>query len=117
MVYYRDEKIDDAFFALSHPVRRAVLDQLSSGKQSVAEVSKPYGLSPAQMTKHLAILERGGLLERERQGRTHYLQLQPDALQEIMEWVQRYQKFWDSRLDALERYLDSTASAQAKKEE
>jgi DNA-binding transcriptional ArsR family regulator len=108
MVYYRDEQIDDAFFALSHPVRRAVLDRLSEGEGSVAEISKPFELSPAQMTKHLAILERGGLLTRNKQGRTHYLQLQPDMLEEVMSWVQRYQKFWDKRLDALEKFLDSS---------
>lgn len=111
MVYNRSEQIDDAFFALSHPVRRAVLEQLTRGEQSVADVSKPYGLSKAQMTKHLAILERGGLLSRERQGRTHQLSLNPDALQEIMQWVQRYQQFWDTRLDALEHFLDSTVDA------
>ncbi len=105
MVYYREQQIDDAFFALSHPIRRAVLDKLSSGECSVADVSEPFELSPAQMTKHLAILERGGLLKRNKQGRTHYLQLQPDALEEIMAWVQRYQKFWDDRLDALDKYL------------
>lgn len=105
MVYYREEQIDDAFFALSHPVRRAVLDKLSNGDFSVSDVSEPFGLSAAQMTKHLAILERGGLLARNKQGRTHYLQLQPDMLEEIMTWVQRYQAFWEGSLDNLENYL------------
>jgi len=106
MVYNRNEQIDDAFFALSHPIRRAILDGLSKGEQSVADAAKPLSLSPAQMTKHLAILERGGLLKRQKQGRKHNLQLKADALQEIMQWVQRYQKFWDQRLDALEHFLE-----------
>lgn len=106
MVYYREKQIDDAFFALSHPVRRAVLDKLSEHDSlSVADVSKPFALSPAQMTKHLAILERGGLLKRSKHGRSHFLQLHPEVLEEIMQWVQRYQKFWDMRLDALDQYL------------
>lgn len=105
MVYYRDQQIDDAFFALSHPVRRRVLDQLTAGEQSVAEISKPHDLSAAQMTKHLAILERGGLLTRNKQGRTHALSLRPAALKEVMHWVERYQKFWDKRLDALDQFL------------
>ena len=107
MVYNISEQIDDAFFASSHPVRRAVLEQLTHGKQSVTEVSRPYGLSKAQMTKHLAILERGGLVSRERQGRIHQLTLQADVLHEIMQWLQRYQQFWDTRLGALERFLDN----------
>lgn len=112
MVYYRNETIDDAFFALSHPVRRAVLEQLTEGRCSVADISKPYGLSPAQMTKHLAILERGGLLQRQREGRTHYLQLQPAMLQNIMQWVQRYETFWNQRLDALDAYLASNSNGE-----
>ena len=106
MVYYRDQQIDDAFFALSHPVRREILDRLCKGEQSVTDVSEPFALSPAQITKHIAILERGGLLSRSKKGRTHYLQLQPAMLEEVMNWVQRYQQFWDSRLDALEKFLD-----------
>lgn len=108
MVYQREKQIDDAFFALSHPIRRAVLDQLVEGKQSVADISKPFDLSPAQMTKHLAILERGGLLRREKVGRTHQLELQPEMLQEIMQWVRRYEQFWNARLDALDRYLSES---------
>lgn len=85
-----------------------MLEQLSHGQMSVAEVSAPYGLSPAQMTKHLSILERGGLLERERQGRVHQLKIRPQALKEISDWVQHYQAFWSTRMDALERFLAQT---------
>lgn len=113
MVYYREQQIDDAFFALSHPVRRAVLDKLAQGEHSVADVAEPFDLSPAQMTKHLAVLERGGLLKRNKQGRTHYLQLQAEALEEVMQWVQRYEKFWDKRLDALEHFLDKENDGKA----
>lgn len=107
MVYQREKQIDDAFFALSHPVRRAVLEKLADGRQSVADISEPFELSPAQMTKHLAILERGGLLHRSKQGRSHQLELQPGMLEEIMHWVHRYEKFWNARLDALDEYLEN----------
>ncbi len=107
MVYYRQEQVDNAFFALSHPVRRAVLERLRQGEQSVAQVAEPLNQSPAQMTKHLAILERGGLIRRNKRGRNHYLSLEPQMLQEIMQWVEKYQKFWDQRLDALDEYLGS----------
>ncbi len=105
MVYYRDQQIDDAFFALSHPVRRKMLDRLTRGCSSVAEVSEPFDLSPAQATKHIAILERGGLISRNRQGRSHQLSLKPDMLEEIGRWLERYQKFWDDRLNALDTFL------------
>lgn len=105
MVYSRERTIDGAFFALSHPVRRAMLDQLSHEDQTIAEISHPHALSPAQITKHVAILERAQLVKRYRRGRAHCLTLQPDQLHEIMQWVERYQRFWSASLDALDEFL------------
>lgn len=105
MVYYKEQRIDDVFFALSHPVRRAVLERLAKEDSSVSEVSAPLDESPSQMTKHLHILERSGLIKRTREGRVHRLHLEPAPLKEIMDWVSRYQKFWEQKFDALEKYL------------
>jgi len=101
----RERQIDDAFFALSHPVRRKILEQLAQSDMSVAEVSAPLGETPSQMTKHLHILERAGMLSREKEGRMHKLHIEPEPLKDIMDWVSRYQKFWNDRFDALENYL------------
>lgn len=113
----REQQIDDAFFALSHPARRHILEQLSEGDLSVAEVSAPMQESPSQMTKHLQILERANMLSRRREGRVHRLHMEPEPLKEVMDWVAKYQKFWEQRLDALETYLhqisDTNASAVA----
>ena len=106
MVYYREKQIDDVFFALSHPVRRGVLEHLAKEDSSVSELSAPLGESPSQMTKHLHILERSGLLKRTREGRVHRLHMEPAPLKEVMDWVSRYQKFWEQKFDALEKYLD-----------
>lgn len=101
----REDQIDEAFFALSHPVRRKILERLAEGEQSVAGVSSTLDETPSQMTKHLHILERSGMMTRSKEGRTHKLALQAGPLKDIMEWVSRYQKFWDDRFDALEAYL------------
>lgn len=101
----RENQIDDAFFALSHPVRRQILEQLAGNDLSVSEVSAPVDVTPSQMTKHLHILERAGMLSRHKSGRVHRLRMQPEPLNEIMDWVSRHQKFWNDRLDGLERYL------------
>ncbi len=105
MVYYRESQIDDAFFALSHPVRRGVVERLSRGDLSVAEVSKEFDESPSQMTKHLHILERAELLSRKKEGRIHRLHFQREPLDEIMDWVIKNKKFWKDNFDALEKYL------------
>jgi len=101
----REQQIDDAFFALSHPVRRKILERLVKDDMSVAEVSTPLGETPSQMTKHLHILERAGMLSRQKEGRIHKLHMEPEPLKDIMDWVSRYQTFWNDRFDALENYL------------
>ena len=83
-----------------------MLDRLSGGSISVTELAEPFELSPAQATKHIAILERGGLLQRQRKGRSHQLSLRIDVLEEIEHWLQRYQVFWNERLDALNAFLE-----------
>jgi len=100
------QKIDQAFIALSHPVRRALLERLAPGDLSVAEAAAPFDVTPSQMTKHLHILERAGLMSREKQGRVHKLHLEPDGMKEPADWIQRHQHFWQSKLDALGEYLD-----------
>ncbi len=106
MVYYREKRIDETFFALSHPVRRSVIERLSRGKDlSVREVSKNFNESPSQMTKHLHILERTELISRKKDGRIHRLHFRPEPLDEMMAWVVQQRKFWEGRFDALENYL------------
>lgn len=84
-----------------------MLEQLAISDLSVADVSAPINQTPSQMTKHIHILERAGLLSRHKDGRVHRLHMEHEPLQEIMEWVSRYQKFWNDRLDVLENYLHS----------
>ncbi len=107
MNFVREQQIDDVFFALSHPVRRMVIEKLSESDLSVAEVSEPLGETPSQMTKHIHILERSGMISRHREGRTHRLHMEPEPLKDVMDWVARYEKFWNQKFDALEEYLHS----------
>lgn len=107
MVYYREQAIDQTFFALAHPVRRAVLERLAEGDKTVAEVSAGLGESPSQMTKHLRILERAALLTRHKSGRHHQLHFEARPLEEAMNWVIRHREFWARKFDALEAYLQT----------
>ena len=102
--------LDHTFFALSHPVRRHVLERLAGSEMSVAEVSSELQESPSQMTKHLAVLEKAGLLSRRRLGRVHRLKFEPEGLTPVLDWTVRQRQFWSERLDALEAYLERLAS-------
>ncbi len=93
MVYKREQQLDDVFFALSHPVRRRMINQLSETDMSVASLALEHALSKAQITKHVHILERSGLLARSKVGRQHKLSLQPNGLQKVDDWIEHFRHF------------------------
>jgi DNA-binding transcriptional ArsR family regulator len=98
-------RLDDTFIALAHPIRRGIIARLARGEASVAELARPHGVSAPAITKHLHILERAGLLARRKEGRVHRCRTRPKRLDEAAAWIERYRRFWNERLDALERYL------------
>ena len=69
MVHSRTEQLDETFFALSDPTRRLMLARLAGGDMTVAELSEPFDVSAPAISKQLRVLERAGLLTREREGR------------------------------------------------
>ena len=105
MVNYR-AALDGTFAALADPTRRAILEHLSrSPESSVTEIAEPFAVSLPAVSRHLRVLEGAGLVARRKQGRVHHLHLVPAPLESASEWIDRYRKFWEARLEALERYL------------
>ena len=105
MVNYNEHHLDLAFGALAHPIRRGILAQLATGEANVADLARPHKVSAPAISKHLRILEQAGLLSRHKQGREHHCRLEAKRMQEAERWIEHYRKFWNDRLDALERYL------------
>jgi DNA-binding transcriptional ArsR family regulator len=103
-----EAQLDEVFFALSHPARRRMLARLGQrGDQSVAPLAEPLQQSPAQVTKHLAILERAGLISRRIEGREHKLHFEPAGMRPALDWVTRHRELWSRSLDRLEQFLGS----------
>lgn len=98
-------KLDDLFFALSDPTRREILRELTRGDATVGQLSVPFSLAPSTMTKHLAVLERAGLVDRYRDGRHRRTRLKPQALWEGLRWLEEMRQLWSEQLDALEELL------------
>ncbi|WP_309385759.1 ArsR/SmtB family transcription factor [Cerasicoccus frondis] len=96
------------FSALADPTRREILTALRAGQQAVADLAARFSMSAPAVSKHLRVLERAGLLNRQKEGRTHWISLDAEPLAEANEWIERYRIFWDNNFDALERYLDET---------
>jgi DNA-binding transcriptional ArsR family regulator len=72
-------------------------------------------MSLAAASKHIKSLESAGLIRREVRGRTHVCHLAPTPLASAHEWLQFYQTFWTTRLDALESLLRADRAATSRK--
>lgn len=105
MVNYSQHALDLAFGALAHPIRRGILARLSAGEASVAELAKPFKVSAPAITRHMKVLEEAGLLSRRKQGRVHRCRLEERRMKQAQQWLETHRKFWNAKLDALERYL------------
>jgi DNA-binding transcriptional ArsR family regulator len=97
--------LDEVFSALSDPTRRKILVRLAEGDRSVGELAKPFDVSLPAISKHLGVLERAGLITREREGRVRHCHLEPEPLAGALEWIAQYGRFWEERFDSLEALL------------
>lgn len=105
-----DERLSATFAALSDPTRRGMLAALMHGEKSVGELAAPCRMSFAGAAKHAAVLARAGLIERRKVGRQYLCRLKPARLKEASDWLQKWQRFWNARLDALEAALKEDVS-------
>src|SRR5829696_8448781 len=107
MVKYLDIALDRTFSALSDPTRRALLAQLSLRESvSVSELARPFPVSLPAIMKHLDVLSDAGLITRTKTGRTVACALTAGPMEEAMEWLGRYQRFWTEQLDCLAAFVE-----------
>ena len=109
--------LDAVFHALADPTRRAMLGQLAERQLTIGELATPFSMSFAGASKHVRVLENAGLVTRTIQGRSHLCRLQAARLAEANEWLRRYERFWNEKLDTLEALLraeDETAARKSK---
>ena len=101
----KTEQLNAVFQALADPTRRSMLQALRQGEHSIVELAEPFDMTLAGAAKHVQVLDRAGLITRRKEGRTQYCQLEVTALREAFQWLNRYEQFWNSRLDKLEDLL------------
>ena len=97
--------VNDPFKALSHPIRREIVERLAAGPATVGDATGGFGVSKPAITKHLKVLEQTGVVRREVLGRTHRLSLEPDVLSEAADWMDRQRALWGRLFDAVDEYL------------
>jgi DNA-binding transcriptional ArsR family regulator len=99
------DRLSVVFAALADPTRREILVQLSHGSRSVTELAAPHAMSLPAISKHLRVLERSGLIARERAAQWRPCRLQAAPLKEAVDWIGQYRRHWEDRLDRLDDYL------------
>jgi DNA-binding transcriptional ArsR family regulator len=97
--------VNDQFKALSHPIRRGIVERLAAGPATVGDTTVGFGVSKPAITKHLKVLEQAGVVRREVVGRTHRLSLEPAVLSEVADWMDRQRALWDQLFDVVDEYL------------
>jgi len=91
---------------LSDPTRRAIFERLSrDGEMTVHALTDPSGVSQPAISKHLGALKLVGLVRGRRDGRETYYSAEPQALAPLIDWLNFYSTFWNSRFDRLENLL------------
>ncbi|MGE5826941.1 MAG: ArsR/SmtB family transcription factor [Micromonosporaceae bacterium] len=108
MVNSRTAPLDRTFAALADPTRRQLVAALARGPRTVGELAAPLPMSLVAVGKHLVVLERAGVVDRTREGRTVVCSLRPQALQDAARWLDAYHRFWTDRIDSLHRHLGGT---------
>ena len=91
--------------AISHPTRRSIIGKLAHAPARFLDIAEPFDVALNAVTKHLKLLERAGLIEREKRGREVFISLRPEPLRMVAEWVHEYERFWNGRLDEFENYF------------
>jgi DNA-binding transcriptional ArsR family regulator len=97
--------VNDPFKALSHPIRRGIVERLAAGSATVGDPTSGFGVSKPAISKHLKVLEETGVLTRVIDGRTHRLSLEPQVLGEAADWMDRQRALWGRLFDVVDEYL------------
>src|SRR5262245_38492063 len=109
------DTLSTTFAALADPTRRAILARLALGETSVSELSKPFDISAPAISKHLKVLERAGLITRGREAQWRPCRIEPGALRGVDDWLERYRRLWEERLDRLDAYLQTLQAKEKKR--
>ena len=106
------DPLDRTFAALGDPTRRAILARLErADSASITELAKPFAIKLPAVMKHLDVLDDAGLITRSKTGRTVTVRLAPELMQDAMDWLRRYERFWSSSLDRLAVYAEAQEAA------
>ena len=110
------DRLNATFAALADPTRRAILARLASGEATVNELVEPFAMSQPAISKHLKVLERAGLISRDRDAQRRPSRLEPERLAEANAWLEQYREFWETSFARLDTVLDELTRKKTRRE-
>ncbi len=110
-----ESNLDAIFAALADPTRRAILSQLVEGQASVNEIAAPFKMSQPAVSRHLKVLERAGLIERDVDQQRRPARLKAEKMALAVDWLSEFKVFWGTSFDQLDNVLLSMKRNQTKK--
>jgi DNA-binding transcriptional ArsR family regulator len=108
------QTLDAVFAALADPTRRAILSRLASGEASVNEIAAPFEMSQPAVSKHLKVLERAGLIERDVDKQRRPARLKAEPMAAVVRWLEQFKQFWSASFDQLDGLLEELKKAETK---
>jgi DNA-binding transcriptional ArsR family regulator len=100
-----DEVVDELFHALADPTRRDILRRCAAGEPSVSRLAQAYPMSFAAVQKHVAVMERAGLVTKERRGREQLVRTDADAVRRARQALDQLEATWRGRVDRMSELL------------
>ena len=109
------DPLSATFAALADPTRRAILARLALGETTVGDLAAPFEMSLPAVSKHLKVLEHAGLISRGRDAQWRPCRLEIQTLRDVDDWLERYRRIWEARLDRLEEYVKELQTKEKKR--
>ncbi len=109
--------LDAIFAALADPTRRAILSRLADGQASVNEIAAPFEMSQPAVSKHLKVLERAGLIERDIVEQRRPARLKADNMAAAVDWLDEFRAFWGKSFDQLDDILVQMKQTETKEKD
>ncbi len=110
----KQPNLDVVFAALADPTRRAILSRLADGQASVNVIAAPFEISQPAVSRHLKVLERAGLIERDVDEQRRPARLNAQTMVAAVDWLTEFKAFWGTSFDQLDSVLVTMKQAEAK---
>src|SRR5262245_36921115 len=101
----RSSTTSDVFNAIAEARRREILDALMTGEKAVGSIVNDLSMAQPEVSKHLRVLREVGLVRCRAEGRRRLYRLEPARLRPMHDWLAKYERAWNDRLDRVDDYL------------